>query len=440
MRRTRPTPARRTHDARPLQHRTSPEIEALVRRERIEEEHERVALGYLDTDELLGSERQLGALRAALAWERLAPFVEGEGWTVDGCVGFSHRDAVEGPKLGALRLSDVQILELPRRILLFLRRGGERVVLRLLEIESPRGASYQYAAMSVGTAAREFLARWIAYTRETNSLRGRALAAGGRLLEIQPGSTTRVFLDAAARGRIDRALARFADEARRRLAAVGVRARGGLILSGPPGTGKSTLGRALALDAPATFLWATPGDLVREDDVAELFALARWLAPTILFLEDLDLLAESRQLGRGNSLLGALMNELDGLRGDHPLLTLATTNRLEVIEEAVRCRPGRFDEVIELGLPDPGVRGEMLRHFFRACRVAPRDLDWLVEQLDEATGAEIERTAHEAIAQALLEGPALEAECPEIRRIHLESALEPRGGALLKRAVGFGAE
>ncbi len=425
--------------ARPLQFRTSPEVEALVRRERIDEEHERVALAYLGCERLLGGEEALGSLRAALAWDRLAPHLEVEGWQVDGCLGFNRRDCVEAAKFGNLRLSETLSLEVPRRVILFLRRGAERLVVRLLELEQMRGGTmFQFGAMGAGESGLDFLERWLAYARATNRLRGSALAAGGRLLEIEPGSTNQVFLCPEARTRIDRALARFAGSARARLAAAGVRARGGLILAGPPGTGKSTLGRELAADATATFVWATPGDLTSPEEVAELFAMARWLAPTILFLEDLDLIAESRERGGRASVLGQLMNELDGLRGDHPLLAIATTNRLEVIEEALRNRPGRFDEVVELGLPGVEVRERMLRHFFRGCRLEPRDLAWLNDRLDEASGAEIERLAQEAIALAVLEEQESEGP-PEVRRAHLESALEPREGQGVRRTVGFAA-
>lgn len=437
----RPTPTSTPDSAssRPLQFRTSPEVEALVRRERIDEEHERVALAYLGCESLLGGEETLGPLRAALAWDRLAPHLEAEGWQVDGCLGFNRHDSVEAAKFGNLRLSEALSLEVPRRVILFVRRGAERLVVRMIEMEQMRGGTvYQFAALGAGESGLGFLERWLAYARATNRLRGCALAAGGRLLEIEPGSTNQVFLRPEARTRIDRALARFAASARARLAAAGVRARGGLILTGPPGTGKSTLGRELAASASATFVWATPGDLSTSEEIAELFAMARWLAPTILFLEDLDLIAESRERGGRASVLGQLMNELDGLRGDHPLLAIATTNRLEVIEEALRNRPGRFDEVVELGLPGAGVREQMLRHFFRGCRLAPHDLAWLNDRLDEASGAEIERLAQEAIALAALEEPESESP-PEVRRAHLESALEPREGPGARRTMGFAA-
>jgi len=430
---------RKPRRAQPLQHRTSPEVDSLVRRERFDAEYFRVVLGYLGVIELFTAMETMGPFRAALLWDRLPAFLDGEGWRVDACVGFDRHDSVAPATFGAVRLSERVTLEVPERAILFLRRGRERVVLRATLEEHRCGSPVvEVQAVSAGESS-QVLERLLDFTRATNRLRGAAIAAGGRLLEPHLGSTARAFLRAEERARIDRAVARFAAAATSRLAALGVRARAGLILTGPPGTGKSTLGRELAASAPCTFLWATPGDLPSPDEVKELFALARWLSPTILFLEDLDLIAESRERGGRAMVLGQMMNELDGLQGDHPIFAVATTNRLEVIEEAVRSRPGRFDEVIELGMPDSELRAEMLRHFFRACRVEDRDLLWLAARLDGATGAEIERVAHEAIALAVLASPAAESS-PAIAREHLESALAPRCAAPLRRAVGFGGD
>ncbi len=245
----------------------------------------------------------------------------------------------------------------------------------------------------------------------------------------------RLFLPGLLRERLDFAVRRFTSPATQRL---GLRRRAGLILAGPPGTGKSSIGRELAESLSCTFLWVTPADLQKPDHVHEVFEIARWLAPTVIFLEDLDLIAQSRDRGFRNDLLGPLMNELDGAAGDQPILTIATTNRLEVVEEAVRNRPGRFDQILEIGPPDAETRRRLLGHRLRHVGVADEDLDWAVERLDGSTGAQIEEVANGAIAAAVLEREGEAMERVEVLRVHLLCALDLVGRAPERRTAGFG--
>ena len=188
----------------------------------------------------------------------------------------------------------------------------------------------------------------------------------------------------------------------------------------------------------------TPGDLEGPFEVTEIFAIARWLAPTVVFIEDLDFIAESRSRYTSSNLrLAALMNELDGVAGDRSILTIATTNRLEVVEEAVCNRPGRFDQILRIEPPDAATRRELLLHRLRHAQVTPEDLEWAVAELDGATGAEIEEVAAGAIAAAVLETEDLGTETDEtvpvpVERAHLEQALENVARPSDRREVGFG--
>jgi SpoVK/Ycf46/Vps4 family AAA+-type ATPase len=126
------------------------------------------------------------------------------------------------------------------------------------------------------------------------------------------------------------------------------------------------------------------------------------LAPTVLFLENLDLLAHDRELGRaGGRALGELMNQLDGVGGDQHVFTLATTNRLEVVEKALRNRPGRFDRVIEVPPPDAASRLAFLRWRLGPHGLAEDDLAWLTQRTDGETGAALEELVNTALFVAL---------------------------------------
>ncbi|HSM51026.1 MAG TPA: ATP-binding protein [Thermoanaerobaculia bacterium] len=448
-----PVPLETEGTAPPLHHRSSAAFQSFLQRSLHAMPVDRLIGQFVDSPAGTWRGTQLGALRAALAWRALPAFLASEGWEALGSMSWQFRkETVEIPTLAALRLGESEWLELPNNLFVFLEQGAcgedrppgsaaKRAVLHLVAFLecSPPHAEIRIYGDADGVP---FLERWFAATRRENALRGRSLRADGRLLESEGPAPDweRLFLDPRVRERLDFALRRFAAARDPRLAAAGLRARGGLILAGPPGNGKTSVGRLLAATAPCTFLWATPSDLGDDDAVREVFALARWLAPAILFLEDLDLVAEGRGRGFTSSALGQLMTELDGAPGDHPLFTIATTNRLAVVEEALRNRPGRFDQVLELGPPDDGLRRRFLGARFRDRALAEPDLAWLSRRLDGASGAEIEEVCNAALFLAHEAAPSAP-DVPEpvaVLRPHLEEAL-----GLLRRkpdnaTAGFG--
>lgn len=450
-----PVPTGAEAAAPPLHVVTSEAFQTLLERALHAGPADRLIGQFVDSPAATWRGTRLGVLRAGLAWQVLSGHLASEGWEVRGAVSLNQRrEAPVTPILTALRLGESEWLELPKDLYLFLERNdpnagprpGAGPMRAVLHFDADFDYSPPSAGIRVFTAGDgiAFLESWFAATRRQNGLRGRSLRANGRLLESEGPAPEweRLFLAPEVRERLDFALRRFAAARDPRLAAAGLRARGGLILAGPPGNGKTSVGRLLAASSPCTFIWATPSDLADDDAVRELFELARWLAPAILFLEDLDLVAEGRARGFPSSALGQLMTELDGAPGDHPLFTIATTNRLAVIEEALRNRPGRFDQVIELGPPDARLRRRFLAARFRDCTLAETDLTWLGNRLDGASGAEIEEVCNAALFlahEAASESPAT-AEPVAVTRTHLAEAV-----GLLRRqpdnpVAGFGKE
>jgi len=134
----------------------------------------------------------------------------------------------------------------------------------------------------------------------------------------------------------------------------------GILLWGPPGTGKTSLIRGIIneLAGEVTVLLASPRSLV--DNLVDIYAEAERLAPSVVVLEDVDNIASTR----GGGLL-ALLATLDGVIKDHTKLvvTIATTNDPRSIDEAAK-RPGRIDRFVEVALPDEKIRLKILEHYF----------------------------------------------------------------------------
>lgn len=170
----------------------------------------------------------------------------------------------------------------------------------------------------------------------------------------------------------------------------------GVILHGKPGSGKTTLGNIICNLAPDhTVIWITP-EILSENtfraisSIKSLYKLADFLSPCIIILEDLDLFGQDRENGGDIISLGALMNVLDGVNSILNSVTVATTNRLQTIEAALRSRPGRFDRVIEVPYLSDELRKRMFKDRLKGWKVADEAMDFLIGCTEEWTGAEVQ--------------------------------------------------
>jgi ATP-dependent Clp protease adapter protein ClpS len=149
---------------------------------------------------------------------------------------------------------------------------------------------------------------------------------------------------------------------REALCDLGQSTRKGILLYGPPGTGKTHTIRYLAANLPGhTTLIITAGQMGL---LSHYMALARLLQPAMVVIEDVDLIARSRENMAGpceESLLNELLNEMDGLKDNADILFVLTTNRPEQLEAALAGRPGRIDQAIEVPLPDAIGRAQLIR-------------------------------------------------------------------------------
>ncbi|AJA09045.1 Cell division cycle protein [Sphingopyxis fribergensis] len=199
-------------------------------------------------------------------------------------------------------------------------------------------------------------------------------------------------------------------EAFRRL---GIRAAKGFLLYGPPGTGKTLLAKAAARESDANFISIKSSDLLSkwygesEQQIARLFARARAVAPTIIFIDELDSLVPARGSGASGEpqvterVVNTILAEMDGIEEMQSVVVIGATNRPNLIDPAL-LRPGRLDELIYVAVPDKEGRRRILEIQTGKMPLAKDvDLAVLAEKSDRFTGADLEDLTRRAGLAAL---------------------------------------
>ncbi|MFX0170407.1 MAG: CDC48 family AAA ATPase [Candidatus Hodarchaeota archaeon] len=201
----------------------------------------------------------------------------------------------------------------------------------------------------------------------------------------------------------------------------------GILLFGPPGTGKTLLAKAVAHETQANFISIKGPELLSkwvgesEKGIREVFRKARQAAPAIIFFDEIDSIAPIRgksfDSGVTERMISQFLTELDGLEELKGVVVIAATNRPDMIDPAL-IRPGRFDKVIRIGLPDDIARLEILKIHTKG---VPLESDINLEELSQNTknfsGAELASLCHEATLIAIQDYlPSLSGEDEDFRR------------------------
>ena len=186
----------------------------------------------------------------------------------------------------------------------------------------------------------------------------------------------------------------------------------GILMYGPPGTGKTLIAKAVASTTESNFISIKGPELLSkwvgesEKGIREVFRKARQAAPCIIFLDEIDSLAPSRGSGGSDSnvterVVSQILTEIDGLEELHDVIVIGATNRLDIVDAAL-LRPGRFDIIIEVPLPDKKGRENIFKiHTKKKPLAADLDFKKLVEQTDGYSGAEIESICNRAAMSAV---------------------------------------
>ena len=190
----------------------------------------------------------------------------------------------------------------------------------------------------------------------------------------------------------------------------------GVLLTGPPGTGKTMLAKAIANSTSATFLGLVGSELAQKYIgeggrlVRELFDLAKEKAPAIIFIDEIDSIG-SKRLDSSTSgdrevqrTLMQLLSEMDGFESTQNVKIIAATNRPELLDKAL-LRPGRFDRIIEIGLPDSSGRNKILKILTKNMPLSKSvNLKQIAHKTEGFSGAELKALVMEAGMKAISEG------------------------------------
>jgi transitional endoplasmic reticulum ATPase len=184
----------------------------------------------------------------------------------------------------------------------------------------------------------------------------------------------------------------------------------GVLLHGPPGTGKTMIAKAVANETNAHFTSINGPEIISkyygesEKQLREIFDDAASNAPAIIFIDELDSIAPKREDVSGEverRVVAQLLTLMDGMQGRDNVVVIGATNRPDAIDQALR-RPGRFDRELEIGVPDKNGRREIVNIHTRGMPIADDfDMDWILDNSYGFVGADLQNLAREAAMKAL---------------------------------------
>ncbi len=331
---------------------------------------------------------------------------------------------------------------------LYLLRDGEHFLAVTVSISSELSDMLE-VRIEVMTPEPEQSASFLAEIREGiwrhNVYRGQVLTLGnphgpfgegGTMVEFPALPDTgreAVILPEGVLERIERQTVGFSKHADKLLAA-GRHLKRGLLLYGPPGTGKTLTAMYLVGQMPGRTVLILSGSSYGL--VAPTCELARNLQPSMVVLEDVDLVAEERDMGEmgENPLLFELLNEMDGLAKDADVIFALTTNRPDLLEPALAARPGRIDQAIEIPLPNADCRQRLLSLYGEGLDLRLEDPEAVIERTEGVSASFIKELLRRAALFAAEEGGEL-----IVTDHHLTEALDElliAGGILTLRLLG----
>ncbi len=332
-----------------------------------------------------------------LTWA-LHQHLERTNWEIAGALGYRGPEPV---------FTDVATGEKVENLLmngqLLVAKGDIRFIVTVDINPRWRGSIQLEGSLKRRKEMEEFIAGVLDIVEEENFYRGKKIEFSGRIrfLVVKDRTWDSIVLDAETKSEIEANTVGFLRR-KDEWAKYGIPSKRGILLVGEPGTGKTVICKALMSEAEGITCITTNGYALDSDGyITELYEVAKDLSPSIVFIEDMDLIGQNRtEFGyqRGSALV-SLLAVLDGVEEHKEIVTVATTNCLEALDKALSRRPSRFDRVIKLSRPSIEQRRELLR---RLSRKIPLDADaqeYIACRTEGCTPAQLQEIVYSLVIQ-----------------------------------------
>ncbi|HSW58637.1 MAG TPA: ATP-binding protein [Dehalococcoidales bacterium] len=382
------------------------EVEETAGASRSERSHQRYgAKNKFSTDRFLGQGKRVSNVGIVpryygelLTWA-LQRYLEKEGWQVVQVLGYHGHE----PVYIDVNTDVEQYENLLRDGQMLVEKDASRLIITV-----DINLRWRNSILVEGLAKDEidtdgFVHGVITLAKELNLYRGKKIELAGRLrfLNLKNRSMESIILDDITKKEIRANTTGFLNK-KALWKKYGISSRRGLLLAGEPGTGKTIICKSLMAEATGLTCIITSAYYIDSDEyLTELYELAAELSPSLVFIEDIDLIGQNREefgYQRGKALL-SLLAVLDGIEEKKEIVTVATTNSIEILDKALSQRPSRFDRVIKLSRPGYALRRALVG---RLCQIIPCDerlQEYIAHKTEGYTPAQVQEVIHSLVIE-----------------------------------------
>ncbi len=305
----------------------------------------------------------------------------------------------------------------------------------LLEVHSYGDGNYSFEFIGVSyEVVNEFVQLVTDAAEKNNFYRGRVFTNKGDFVNVGDMTFDNIILPEKIKNEIKENVFDFIKFKIPLLEKHGLPTKRGLIFEGQPGVGKTFTSKAIAATAGVSFMIVT--GVQRVSTIREIYKFARKITPVIILFEDIDIYLFDRD--SGDDKLSVLLNEMDGIEENKKLITILTTNKIGVLDNAIKDRPGRFDRILHFGVPDETISKHMLQLFSKKFDTTEVDFDQVVQKLKDRkyTGAHYKEIVITACMRAVTKGND-EIKLSTQNLLDAAEVLHKSSSVVRKRKAGF---